>query len=84
MNWDRIEANWKQFRGAAKAQWFKLTDDSFGFARGILNQAHVAITPGRDFGRNHPERHIRIAYTQPVARLKEAVERIGKYIESRK
>jgi aspartate/methionine/tyrosine aminotransferase len=61
-----------------------LTDDSFGFARGILNQAHVALTPGRDFGRNQPERHIRIAYTQPVARLKEAMERIAKYIESRK
>ena len=61
-----------------------LTDDSFGFARGILNQAHVALTPGRDFGKNQPERYIRIAYTQPIARLKEAMERIGKYIESRK
>lgn len=61
-----------------------LTDDSFGFARGILNQAHVALTPGRDFGRNHPERYIRIAYTQPIARLKEAMDRIGNYIESRK
>ena len=61
-----------------------LTDDSFGFARGILNQAHVAVTPGRDFGRNQPERHMRIAYTQPVARLKEAMERIARYIESRK
>ena len=51
-----------------------------GFARGILTEAHVAITPGRDFGRNQPERHIRIAYTQPVARIREAMERIGKYI----
>jgi aspartate/methionine/tyrosine aminotransferase len=40
----------------------------------------VAITPGRDFGRNQPERHIRIAYTQPVARIREAMERIGTYI----
>ena len=57
-----------------------LTHDSFGFARGILTEAHVAITPGRDFGRNQPERHIRIAYTQPVARIREAMERIGRYI----
>jgi hypothetical protein len=40
------------------------------------------ITPGRDFGRNQPERHIRIAYTQPVARIREAMERIGKYIKA--
>jgi aspartate/methionine/tyrosine aminotransferase len=39
------------------------------------------VTPGKDFGSNHPERHIRIAYTQPVARLEEAVARIRNLIE---
>jgi uncharacterized protein YjbJ (UPF0337 family) len=24
MNWDRIEGNWKQFRGKAQQQWGKL------------------------------------------------------------
>jgi uncharacterized protein YjbJ (UPF0337 family) len=27
MNWDRIEGNWKQMKGAVKEQWGKLTDD---------------------------------------------------------
>ena len=27
MNWDTIEGNWKQFRGKARQQWAKLTDD---------------------------------------------------------
>ncbi|HVY03231.1 MAG TPA: CsbD family protein [Caulobacterales bacterium] len=27
MNWDRIEGKWDQFRGRAKQQWAKLTDD---------------------------------------------------------
>ncbi|MBP0615822.1 CsbD family protein [Jiella mangrovi] len=27
MNWDQIEGKWKQFRGNAKQQWGKLTDD---------------------------------------------------------
>ena len=27
MNWDRIEGNWKQFKGQAQQQWGKLTDD---------------------------------------------------------
>jgi aspartate/methionine/tyrosine aminotransferase len=57
-----------------------LTDDSFAFARRVLTEAHVAITPGKDFGRNHPERHVRIAYTQPVARLQEAVARLGRFL----
>jgi aspartate/methionine/tyrosine aminotransferase len=57
-----------------------LAPDSFAFARRVLTEAHVAITPGRDFGANAPERHIRIAYTQAVARLGEAVERIRKLV----
>lgn len=27
MNWDRIGGSWKQFKGNAKEQWGKLTDD---------------------------------------------------------
>ena len=27
MVWDRMEAKWKQFRGAAQRQWSRLTDE---------------------------------------------------------
>jgi uncharacterized protein YjbJ (UPF0337 family) len=27
MNWDRIEGQWKQYKGKAQQQWGKLTDD---------------------------------------------------------
>jgi aspartate/methionine/tyrosine aminotransferase len=57
-----------------------LTDDSFDFARRVLAQTAVAITPGRDFGVAAPDRHLRIAYTQPVPRLQEAVARIGSMV----
>jgi len=53
------------------------TDDSFAFADWLLERTGVALTPGRDFGDAAPERHLRIAYTQPVDRLREAVARIG-------
>ena len=59
-----------------------LSSDSFALARRILTEAHVAVTPGKDFGANEPQRHIRIAYTQTVDRLREAVERIGKLVRS--
>ena len=34
MNWDRIEGNWKQFKGSAEEQWGKLTDDQLDMAAG--------------------------------------------------
>ena len=27
MDWNRIEGNWKQFKGKVKEQWGQLTDD---------------------------------------------------------
>ena len=58
----------------------RLTRDSFAFARELLTKAGVALTPGKDFGHHEPERHVRIAYTQPVARLEEAVARISEFL----
>jgi uncharacterized protein YjbJ (UPF0337 family) len=34
MNWDRIEGNWKQFKGSVKEQWGKLTDDQLDVIAG--------------------------------------------------
>ena len=53
-----------------------LTDDSFGFARRLLEEAGVAITPGIDFGNHGASSHVRFAYTNAQARLAEGVERI--------
>jgi len=58
----------------------KLAEDSFALSRRILHDAHVAITPGKDFGTHAPEKHIRIAYTQTISRLNEAVERMQKHL----
>lgn len=34
MNWDQVKGNWKQFKGQAKVQWGKLTDDDLDVAEG--------------------------------------------------
>jgi uncharacterized protein YjbJ (UPF0337 family) len=34
MNWDRIEGNWKQFKGKVKEEWGKLTDDDLRLLEG--------------------------------------------------
>jgi aspartate/methionine/tyrosine aminotransferase len=59
-----------------------LADDSFAFARRVLVEAGVAITPGKDFGFNAPERHVRIAYTQPIRRLEAAIERLRAFLRA--
>ena len=38
MNWDRVEGNWKQVVGKARAQWGKLTDDDFNIVAGRREQ----------------------------------------------
>ena len=60
----------------------KLTKDSFVFARDLLEQAGVAVTPGIDFGANAPERHVRFAYTSSIERLKDGVERIARFLKA--
>lgn len=54
----------------------RFTDDSFGFARDLLEQVGVAITPGVDFGAYQPERHVRFAYTTGMEQLREGVRRL--------
>jgi aspartate/methionine/tyrosine aminotransferase len=58
----------------------RLAPDSFAFARELLVEAGVALTPGKDFGANEPQKHIRIAYTQPIARLEEAAGSIARFL----
>ena len=53
-----------------------LCDDSFAFARDLLEHAGVAITPGLDFGANLASRHVRFAYTSEIPQLAEGVKRI--------
>ena len=56
------------------------TGDSFRFAQNLLEQAGVAVTPGLDFGEQGPHRYLRIAYTQPLPRLVEAIARLDRFL----
>lgn len=59
-------------------------EDSEAFAVELLEHSYVGIAPGRDFGRNAPERHVRLAYANDMENLKEAVSRIHAYLTDRK
>jgi len=59
----------------------RYSNDSLDFAKRLLEEAGVAVTPGVDFGKNNTERYIRFAYTANLERLKEGVNRIRDFLE---
>ncbi|MGP9665546.1 aminotransferase class I/II-fold pyridoxal phosphate-dependent enzyme [Halomonas sp. AOP22-C1-8] len=54
--------------------------DSQVFCERLLEEENVAITPGIDFAVRGGEHHVRIAFTNDVARLEEAVARITRFV----
>ncbi len=54
----------------------RFSANSWEFSNDLLEHHGVAITPGKDFGLNAPERHLRFAYTTSMDRLAEGMKRI--------
>ncbi len=57
-----------------------LTDDSYAYCWSLLEEDHLAVTPGADFGCNHPERYIRFSYTTGLDRIELALQRLKQRI----
>jgi uncharacterized protein YjbJ (UPF0337 family) len=58
MNWDRIEGNWKIFKGKAKEQWGKLTDDDLDMVDGQREQLAGRIQERYGIARDEADRQI--------------------------
>jgi aspartate/methionine/tyrosine aminotransferase len=58
----------------------KFTSDSFAFASAMLEQAHVAATPGLDFDPVHGGAFIRLSYARSADEMREAVARITRWL----
>ena len=58
MNWDRIEGNWKQFKGAAKVKWGKLTDDDWDAAAGRRDQIAGRLQERYGYAKEDAEREL--------------------------
>jgi aspartate/methionine/tyrosine aminotransferase len=57
------------------------TNDSFEFAKQMLEQAHVAATPGIDFDPVHGRSFIRFSYARSAEEMREAVDRIAHWLK---
>ena len=51
-------------------------NSSWDFSFEMMRRAHVAITPGRDFGPHAGERYVRFSYASSMGSLREAVSRL--------
>ncbi len=58
----------------------RFSDDSFAFAKRMLDETHVAATPGVDFDPLHGRSFLRFCYAGSAAEMHEAVERIGAWL----
>ncbi|MEW6450944.1 MAG: CsbD family protein [Pseudomonadota bacterium] len=43
MDWNRVEGNWKQFKGKVKEKWGRLTDDDLDVIAGHREQLEGKI-----------------------------------------
>ncbi len=59
----------------------RFSDDSLDFAKRMLNEAGVAATPGIDFDPIDGRHFIRFCYAGSAAEMREAVERIGTWLD---
>ena len=58
MNWDRVEGNWKQFKGKARQKWGDLTDDELERVGGRKDEMVGLIQEKYGIARDEAERQV--------------------------
>jgi aspartate/methionine/tyrosine aminotransferase len=61
--------------------WFDCTRfnrSSWDFCFEMMRRAHVALTPGRDFGPASAERYVRLSFANAMPQLEAAISRLGR------
>lgn len=53
---------------------------SWEFCERALQEAHVALTPGRDFGMSTADTHVRLSYAASTDDLREGIARLGTFM----
>src|SRR5947209_15352040 len=58
MNWDRIEGNWKTFKGQVRQKWGKLTDDDIDVIEGKRTELAGRLQQRYGVAKDQAERDI--------------------------
>jgi len=59
------------------------SDDSWQFCLDVMNEAHVALTPGKDFGPAAASRYVRLSFANSLPQLEEAMNRLALFLRRR-
>ena len=59
MNWDRVEGNWKQFKGKVKQKWGKLTDDQLDVISGNRDELVGKIQESYGIAKDEAEKQVK-------------------------
>ena len=54
--------------------------DAWTFCERALKEAHIALTPGRDFGEATADTHVRLSYAASREALREGLNRLGDFV----
>jgi uncharacterized protein YjbJ (UPF0337 family) len=58
MNWDRVEGNWKQFKGQVQQKWGKLTDDDLDVIEGKRTELAGRLQQRYGYAKDEAEKNI--------------------------
>ena len=58
MNWDRVEGNWKQFKGKVNEKWGDLTDDDLDRVAGKRDQLIGLIQKKYGWAKDRAEQEV--------------------------
>jgi aspartate/methionine/tyrosine aminotransferase len=47
----------------------------------VLEEVHVALTPGKDFGNVGADQYVRLSYAASAEHLQEAIRRLGGFMD---
>jgi uncharacterized protein YjbJ (UPF0337 family) len=58
MNWDRVEGNWKEFKGKAQTKWGKLTNDDLDVVEGKRQELAGRLQQRYGYAKDQAEKEI--------------------------
>ena len=58
MNWDRVEGNWKTFKGQVQQKWGKLTDDDLDVIEGKRTELAGRLQERYGYAKDEAEKNI--------------------------
>jgi uncharacterized protein YjbJ (UPF0337 family) len=58
MNWDRVEGNWKEFKGNVQQKWGKLTNDDLQVIDGKRNELAGRLQQRYGYAKDQADREI--------------------------